>query len=1059
MESTLVENSSRKSEDCQFDHCIPGLGIVIIPALPGELSQKQIGILYPFMRLATKLEVKEDPIKHINVTIVWFSNSDDMKSAVSQKLVTHGSPAVLLPLYYTSDKLLANTIPSSDSLIMTGFPHSMDKEQLLHELPADYRTSITDLKLHADLGVALLIIEDSQILHKLINDPNITINSKHLTFRLANLVWDLTDYAPNEDISASRFEDNEELRFSLRSIEKFAPWLHHVYIVTNGQIPAWLNMDNPRLTIVTHKELFINESHLPTFSSPAIESHIHRIPGLSSKFIYMNDDVLFGKEVWPDDFYTAAGGQKVYLTWPVPNCQEGCPASWIKDGYCDKACNNTECEWDGGDCEGGRGAVQQAYQFGNQGVGGSHWASQNSDMYCSTGCANNWIADRYCDQSCNVQNCGFDAADCGTDNFNVLHGVMLLPEVDEYSARGWTVVYFNLSTIIGDLGNINEGMYDQDPIIRSVSVAQKFKVVTIVLHANHTAVVLNFTLIGRNNHLEALEFNFSVNVDTTFVTTTNAIKVTNLSINIESSGNLEGVRNQTQLSMDNPQSVFVPIFGKKSPQLKERTKVDSHLASLNLSHYELPNMLESRYSALKEQLAAGDITENGYRRQTVELWLNYLDWLHADNKTVESQMKRKTVGNEKTYQKVANVPGEERKELKRVEMSPDSHISNISHDRGLDTGLFYKSVLRRRARSAEQPGGVNKALNSGAKDEADQQYPSYSQAPVARAEKFPRRRLHFFSEDYLTEPKEEINKTQDDSTIHKNVGFLPWEKLGVFSKIQGQMEKFQTARDTYRSSSGSVRRHLLDTFANSLRHVSRTYNHHFGYMARKVPGHMAHMIDRHVVSRMQEIFPVEWDATSSHRVRSSTDMQFAFSYFYFLMSQPQNITIAETFSELDVDESGVLSDREIRTLATRIYDLPLDLDTLTGFELILINCSIADENHDDSVTGNGFAAEKVLSEGKINRRRVTVDEIYYDQRIPQITLELVERCSSLVQIFRKLGTAKTAYKFQVSNSVIFAAFLNIILQCYIINFIQIINCESRQFFSFKIFSFSLLLKC
>lgn len=57
----------------------------------------------------------------------------------------------------------------------------------------------------------------------------------------------------DEDISASRFEDNEELRYSLRSIEKHAPWVRNIFIVTNGQIPSWLNLDNPRVTIVTHQ--------------------------------------------------------------------------------------------------------------------------------------------------------------------------------------------------------------------------------------------------------------------------------------------------------------------------------------------------------------------------------------------------------------------------------------------------------------------------------------------------------------------------------------------------------------------------------------------------------------------------------------------------------------------------------------------------------------------------------------------------------------------------------------------------------------------------------------
>lgn len=54
-------------------------------------------------------------------------------------------------------------------------------------------------------------------------------------------------------MSASRFEDNEELRYSLRSIERHAPWVRNVFIVTNGQIPSWLNLDNPRVTIVTHQ--------------------------------------------------------------------------------------------------------------------------------------------------------------------------------------------------------------------------------------------------------------------------------------------------------------------------------------------------------------------------------------------------------------------------------------------------------------------------------------------------------------------------------------------------------------------------------------------------------------------------------------------------------------------------------------------------------------------------------------------------------------------------------------------------------------------------------------
>lgn len=132
----------------------------------------------------------------------------------------------------------------------------------------------------------------------------------------------------NDKTDASRFIDNEELRFSLRSVEKMAPWVRHIYLVTNGQIPYWLNINHPRLTVVTHSDIFVNQSHLPTFSSPAIECHLHRIGGLSEDFIYMNDDVMFGNKIYPSDFRTKARGQKIYLSWNVPPCNEGCMPNW-----------------------------------------------------------------------------------------------------------------------------------------------------------------------------------------------------------------------------------------------------------------------------------------------------------------------------------------------------------------------------------------------------------------------------------------------------------------------------------------------------------------------------------------------------------------------------------------------------------------------------------------------------------------------------------------------------------------------------------------------------------
>jgi len=37
----------------------------------------------------------------------------------------------------------------------------------------------------------------------------------------------------------------------------------------------------------------------------------------------------------------------------------------------------------------------------------------SQSKYCSAGCPDTWIGDKYCDRACNNQDCGFDAGDCG----------------------------------------------------------------------------------------------------------------------------------------------------------------------------------------------------------------------------------------------------------------------------------------------------------------------------------------------------------------------------------------------------------------------------------------------------------------------------------------------------------------------------------------------------------------------------------------------------------------------------------------------------------------------
>jgi hypothetical protein len=115
------------------------------------------------------------------------------------------------------------------------------------------------------------------------------------------------------DLDPARTRDTlETLRYGLRALERHAPWVNRVFLFTcRPQVPAWLDAAHPRLTVVHHDEV-IPAALLPTFNSFAIISHLHLIPGLSDTFLYLEDDMLFLKDVSLSDFLAEDGRPLVF---------------------------------------------------------------------------------------------------------------------------------------------------------------------------------------------------------------------------------------------------------------------------------------------------------------------------------------------------------------------------------------------------------------------------------------------------------------------------------------------------------------------------------------------------------------------------------------------------------------------------------------------------------------------------------------------------------------------------------------------------------------------------
>ena len=193
--------------------------------------------------------------------------------------------------------------------------------------------------------------------------------------------------------------------------------------MTNGQIPSWLDVSNPKISVVFHRDIFFVPDSLPTFSSPAIELNLHHIPGLSDYFIYFNDDVFLGQSVQLSDFLSLQRGQKLFASWLVPDCAERCASprpssppghySDLGNGVCDAPCDVAACAFDLGDCD------AEPQSRGPPPPDASPAATRArlarlaaGEAPCRAECLAEWLGDGECDAPCDDPACFFDAGDC-----------------------------------------------------------------------------------------------------------------------------------------------------------------------------------------------------------------------------------------------------------------------------------------------------------------------------------------------------------------------------------------------------------------------------------------------------------------------------------------------------------------------------------------------------------------------------------------------------------------------------------------------------------------------
>ena len=100
----------------------------------------------------------------------------------------------------------------------------------------------------------------------------------------------------------------DQLEYSLRSLDRFAPWIRKVYVVAGEKAPKWLAGKHARLSLVKHADL------LPAGANADLAAwQMFRIPGLSRQFLYLEGNAFLGQPLSASEFLNAKGGYRFFV--------------------------------------------------------------------------------------------------------------------------------------------------------------------------------------------------------------------------------------------------------------------------------------------------------------------------------------------------------------------------------------------------------------------------------------------------------------------------------------------------------------------------------------------------------------------------------------------------------------------------------------------------------------------------------------------------------------------------------------------------------------------------
>lgn len=128
----------------------------------------------------------------------------------------------------------------------------------------------------------------------------------------------------------SRYRNYRLFKYWFRAVEKYAPWVHKIFLITDDQVPTWLDTTNEKIVLINHSD-YIDPKYLPTFNSNVIELGIGLIPELAEHFVLFNDDTFLNARVTQEDFFKESLPRDTYAESPIISTKGSVAHAMVND--------------------------------------------------------------------------------------------------------------------------------------------------------------------------------------------------------------------------------------------------------------------------------------------------------------------------------------------------------------------------------------------------------------------------------------------------------------------------------------------------------------------------------------------------------------------------------------------------------------------------------------------------------------------------------------------------------------------------------------------------------